>query len=134
MSNPIETINSRTILNSDNNYARTPLTIEEEDKFLRKVDKYIIEKQHNLHEKSKFENLTIKEFIDNLYKVLYDIIEDIAKLKFNNDDNINQKWWEKYIIFIEQIINILFLPERALYMGIIFMIIAFSLYFIDITK
>ena len=95
--NPIQAISSQSLLDKDNNYNRAPTTIEEENKFLEKVDKYIVEKQAKLHEKSKFENLTFREFVDNLYKVLYEIIEDISKLKVKKDNDINTENHRNFI-------------------------------------
>jgi len=135
--NPIKPISINTKFAENNNYSSVPLTKNDEDEFLKKVDKYIIKKEAKLHTKSKLENFTLKELFDNLYKVLYDIINDISVINFaelNNYDTPNTKWWQKYIKLFEKIINILFMPERAFYIGVIFIFIAFCLYFIDLTN
>jgi len=134
--NTIESQNIK-LLSSQVDYPTAPVSIQEEDNFIKKVDKYIYEKNKNLHSKSKLENFTLKEIVENLYKILYDIIDDIAKIRFNpdefNEDNLKKKWWEKYIDLINQIIAILIVPERAFYVGVIFIIISFCIYFIDLT-
>lgn len=135
--NTIKTENIK-LLSSQINYPTAPSSIQDEDNFIKKVDKYIFEKNKNLHSKSKLENFTLKEIIENLYKVLYDIIDDIAKIDFNpnefNKDNLKKKWWEKYIELFNKIFSLLIIPERAFYIGIIFIIISFCIYFIDLTE
>jgi len=135
--NPIESTDI-SLLTEQINYPVAPNTIEEEDIFLKNVEKYVFEKNKELHSKSKLENLTLREITENLYKVLYDIIDDIANIKFNEDNfsdkNINRKWWEKYMELLEKIIKIVLIPERAFYVGVVIVLIAFSLYFIDLTN
>ncbi len=134
---PIESTNI-SLLAEQIDYPVAPNTIQEEDIFLKNMEKYIFEKNKELHSKSKLENLTLKEITENLYKVLYDIIDDIANIKFNEDNfsdkNINKKWWEKYTELFEKIIKILLIPQRAFYVGVVIIFIAFSLYFIDLTN
>ena len=132
--NPIQSINIRDLKNTDENYIKVPITQAEEQEFLIKMNEYIKTQQQELQAESNIASLTFQEFIDKLYNVLYDIINDISKIDYTTLDYDDNKWWILYVNLLQKIINILFSPLRAFYTGFIIILISLCLYFIDLTS
>lgn len=132
--NPIQSINIRDLKNTDENYIKVPITQAEEQEFLIKMNEYIKTQQQELQAESNIASLTFQEFIDKLYNVLYDIINDISRIDYTTLDYDDNKWWILYVNLLQKIINILFSPLRAFYTGFIIILISLCLYFIDLTS
>ncbi len=124
------------ILKTEKKISQIPLTEEDQKEFINNINNYIEKNQKEIYEHSKLENFTIKEFMNKLYNVIYNIIEDISKLKINyiNDENELQHWWKPYVLFIENILQIFFKSERIFYVGIIIFLITICLYILDLSK
>ena len=120
--------------NTDENYIKVPITQAEEQEFLIKMNEYIKTQQQELQAESNIASLTFQEFIDKLYNVLYDIINDISRIDYTTLDYDDNKWWILYVNLLQKIINILFSPLRAFYTGFIIILISLCLYFIDLTS
>ena len=132
--NPIQSINIRDLKNTDENYIKVPITQAEEQEFLIKMNEYIKTQQQELQAESNIASLTFQEFIDKLYNILYDIINDISRIDYTTLDYDDNKWWILYVNLLQKIINILFSPLRAFYTGFIIILISLCLYFIDLTS
>lgn len=67
---------------------------------------------------------TIGEIYTNLIECTVDIINDVANL-------ISERKYLNKTDYFNQLYQIIFKPERRLYIGIIFILLSFILYFID---
>ena len=112
--------------------SRSPITEEEENTFLNKINNYIKNKENAFIEENKLQNITINTLINNTLNTLYSIINDISKLKISEDTE--NEWWKKWSKLAEEVLYILFRPERAFYIGIILIIISILVYFIDVSS
>ena len=103
--------------------------------------KYLSELAKSKNIQDKQESVSIDNIIDNFSSKIFEIIDDIIKVIKNdtlNDINPapsdNTSYFEKYVIIIKNIINILLKEERSLYSGFILIILALLIYFIDGKK
>jgi hypothetical protein len=112
--------------------SRSPITEEEENTFLNKINNYIQNKENTFIQENKLQNITINTLINNTLNTLYSIINDISKLQLSED--IDNEWWKKWTKLIEEILYILFQPERAFYIGIILILISVIVYFMDVSS
>lgn len=103
--------------------------------------KYLSELAKSKNIQDKQESISIDNIIDNFSSKIFEIIDDIIKVIKNdtlNDINPapsdNTSYFEKYVIIIKNIINILLKEDRSLYSGFILIILALLIYFIDGKK
>ena len=80
------------------------------------------EKQKEIKENKNIYNMSIHSLIKNVSKVSMGILEDLTIYMSQKNKNINNF----FIIFTKD--------ERLIYVGILFIILSFSLWFIDISK
>jgi hypothetical protein len=80
------------------------------------------EKQKEIKENKNIYNMSIYTLIKNSSKVSMDILEDLTIYISQKNKNLNNF----FIIFTKD--------DRLIYVGILFIILSFSLWFIDISK
>ena len=80
------------------------------------------EKQKEIKENKNIYNMSIHSLIKNVSKVSMGILEDLTIYMSQKNKNINNF----FIIFTKD--------DRIIYVGILFIILSFSLLFIDISK
>ena len=80
------------------------------------------EKQKEIKKNKNIYNMSIHSLIKNVSKVSMGILEDLTIYMSQKNKNINNF----FIIFTKD--------ERLIYVGILFIILSFSLWFIDISK
>lgn len=104
-----------------------------ESKNISDIDKYIESKieskinslletlpDNNIEPIKPIYNFTILELYKNTLQNIIDIINEITEL-YNNNENVNMK----------QIYEIIFNNDRKIYVGIMFIVLSFIVYFID---
>ena len=83
------------------------------------------------YKKSKLSNMNLHRFINNLFKTIYDIIDQLLKMTtYKNETNIV----ERITKIIQNMIKILTQKDRIFYIGIMILLISFGLYLIEITS
>lgn len=106
-----------------------------EKKILEGLDNIANKVKQYKHNSEGFYNLTLLEILTNTSSTLLNIINEISALLDEQKKNeINDNWWSNYTNKIKEILLIITLKDRLIYLGIFLIFLSIVVYFIEISS